>query len=206
MTRVVQARIAPGFGEILGVHDANDLDRSPSVTYGIWSDGRLAYMNRGWFDFARKNDGEEMLARWDLDANVWQAIKPPLRAFYEQGFQRCLEEGKPWGHAYECSSPENFRKLHMLTYPLGGGRGFLIVNSLELEVAHEPPGSPVRSLDAYVDENGMLVQCMHCRRMRRRDVDVWDWIPDVLRNRPRNMTGGLCEPCFAHHYPAAAAS
>lgn len=32
-----------------------------NLLYGIWSDGRLAYANPAWFEFAEKNNGRSIL-------------------------------------------------------------------------------------------------------------------------------------------------
>ncbi|MDQ3034620.1 MAG: hypothetical protein M3Y87_19580 [Myxococcota bacterium] len=55
----------------------------------------------------------------------------------------------------------------------------------------------------YRDPNGMLVQCSHCRRVRRGDpsVTAWDWVPEyVARPQPRT-SHGLCAVCLDFYYP-----
>ncbi|MEX1365741.1 MAG: hypothetical protein AB1Z98_21620 [Nannocystaceae bacterium] len=195
-------RLAPDFAEVLGDHAAH-LDDAASAAYGIWRDGRLAYFNKAWLEFAANNGGDEIQRSWNLGVSIWDAIHPPLREFYQEGFERCLEDGQPWCHSYQCSSPELLRKYQMTVYPLGGGRGLLIVNSLQVEVPHPDLSDGVLSLQDYLDEHGLVHQCMHCRRVRRADGSNWDWIPQLVASPPSNMTGALCGPCFLYHYPGA---
>ncbi len=198
------AQVAPEFADALGSHASSRLDQSPHSAYGIWPDGRLAYLNRGWFDFARDNEGDALPSRWGLGASIWDAIPPLLTDFYAEGFEGALGTGKPWHHRYECSSPSLLREFHMLAYPLASSRGLLIVNSLLLELPH-PLRAGDRSAARYVDEDGLIRQCVHCRRVRRVKSRAWDWIPPYVREHPPNMTGGMCASCFSHHYPSAPA-
>lgn len=195
-------RLAPDFGEVLGDHAAH-LDDAASTAYGIWRDGRLAYFNKAWLEFAANNGGDEIQGSWDLGVSIWDAVRPPLREFYQEGFERCLDNRQPWHHSYQCPSPDVLREYQMTVYPLGDRRGLLVVNSLHFEVPPPDPLDGVTSLQDHLDEHGMIHQCMHCRRIRRADGGEWDWIPQLVASPTRNMTGGLCGPCFLHHYPGA---
>lgn len=196
----LETQLDPAFEELLG--SRAQLSDASSCAYGVWSDGRLAYLGPGWFAFARSNGGDQMLSAWGLGACIWDATPASLRPFYEEGFELCLREGRPWQHTYECSSPDLHRELMMITYPLAEGRGLLIVNSSCLEVPH-PHATNTLELAAYVDDHGLIHQCMHCRRIQRRDGQGWDFVPRLVEHWQPNMTGSLCRPCFGHHYPGA---
>lgn len=163
--------VAPDLHALLGSHATSALHEGAAAAYGVWSDGRLGFLNRGWFEFAQDNGGDAVLRDWGLGASIWAATPPPLREFYQAGFARAADDKAPWTHTYECSSPELLRKFHMIAYPLS--------------------------------DRALLKQCMHCRRVLRADASTWDWIPELVGKPRPNMTGGLCDPCLAHHYPKA---
>ena len=53
----------------------------------------------------------------------------------------------------------------------------------------------------YRSAEGVLVQCCHCRRVRRiEEPMVWDWVPAWLTAGPEGTSHGLCEPCVGFHY------
>ena len=107
------------------------------------------------------------------------------------------------GYDYECSSPQSYRRFHQLLYPLGGGAGILVVNSLFIERPHDEQKRPARepSDEVYLAANEFFTQCAHCRRMRRADSDdVWDWVPGYVENFPPNTSHGFCPTCFAYFY------
>ncbi len=181
--------------------DAAALENDGGTIYGLWPAFNLAFFNSGWLRFAALNDGEPQISvQWPLGRCVLEAIAEPLRPFFVENYGRCLREGRPWEHAYECSSPEVYRQFHMTAFPLGNAEGLLVVNSLRREVPHtRVPCPPLEEL--YRNDNGVVVQCCHCRRTRRAGTqNVWDWVPAWLSNRPASTSHGLCEPCMGFHY------
>jgi hypothetical protein len=185
--------------------DRDQLANNASSVFGFWPDLTVAYLNNAWFRFAAENGGEpDISTRWGIGARLTEAISPPLDEYYARRFRRCLADAKPWDQQYECSSAEHFRKLHMIVYPLEGGRGGLVVNSLVMEARHDPVERPARApaLEHYVDEHGSVHQCMHCRRTQSPAVPQrWDWVPAWVAESPSNTSHGLCEACLDFYYP-----
>ena len=198
-------RIDPSFRPLLSTHDLEDLEHPQATVFGMWRDGRLAYLSPSWFAFARANNGEATLGAWGLGANVLDATPSPLQRFFRDGYERCARSGRHWSHDYECPSPSRARQFRMQVYPLDKGRGLLVVNALVTETPHPDPGpSATPAPGDYLDGKALIPQCCHCRRVKHRS-GRWDWVPQwVARPRPE-MTGGLCGPCMAHYYPATAA-
>jgi hypothetical protein len=96
-----------------------------------------------------------------------------------------------------------YRRYVMQVYALEHGAGFLVVNSLLIERAHDPLAAvPAQREEDYRDENGLLCQCSHCRRYRcMRVAERWDWIPAWVRRQPARTSHGLCRVCFDYYYP-----
>lgn len=173
--------------------------------FGVWRDFRLAYFNRAWDAFAEANGGQPAIRRdWDLGACYFDAIPEPLLRFYRDLFERAAAPGaglRPITHAYECSSAEILRRFVMQIFALPEQAGFVVVNSPVIEAPQTRQAHPPL-LARYVDRNGLVHQCSHCRRMQSaEDPAVWEWVPAWVE-RPQVATShSLCAICLAHYYP-----
>ena len=196
-------RYDPAFVELLGGYDLTELASHEGAVYGIWADFRLAYLNPAWFRFALENGGEPAVSeRWNLGASILDAMPPVLATYYRRNYGGCLAAATVWQHEYECSSAGAYRRFHQIVYPLGDAQGLLLVNSLNLEHAHEGRERPAHDpAAAYRDDGGFVEQCSHCRRTRHREaIDRWDWIPAWVHRPPDQTSHSFCPPCFAHSY------
>lgn len=195
------ARCDPAFLPLLKDFGLADAEDHGSTVVGLWPDLTIAYVNRAWRTFAEENGAAS--APW-LDEPVGRSllyeITPGLWPFFRENFARCLTERRPWEHEYECSSAELMRKFHMTVYPLGTSEGLLAVHSLVLETPHTEIGLP--PVDSrYRSSDGVLVQCCHCRRIRRGDQEnSWDWVPLWVKEPPPKTSHGFCPTCFRFYY------
>lgn len=172
-----------------------------SLVYGLWPDLRLAYVNGAWARFANENGGAPFLTGEEiLGTYVLDSVAPALRPFFCDYYARVLRERRPWVYAFECPSAELHRDFYLKTYPLSQSRGLLAVSSLRLETPHARPASePLEYV--YRDKDGILHQCMHCRRIRRgADESTWDWVPAWVAQQPVDTSHGLCAACFGYYY------
>lgn len=194
---------APNFSRLLAGYDPAALEKSPSATIGLWPDLTIAYLNSGWYRFARENQGEQVTQQWELGAYLPAAISEPLQRWYVSQFQQCLRGDGPWEHDFECSSAEHFRVFRLGCYPLGSSEGLLLVYSQRIEQAHDPAARPVvePDLQRYLDARGIVRQCMHCRRVARGgDAHAWDWVSAWVQEFPRETSHGICPICFAYYF------
>jgi hypothetical protein len=197
----------PRFEPLLRSFDTDELENAPSSVYATWRDFSLAYLNPSWFRFAQENGGEPAISKeWGLGASVLEAIDPALRSFYEDGMLESLRSSKPWAHRYQCSSAQRYREFSMQVYPLQDRCGFLVVNALVVEKPHDAGEHiafrPIEAL--YTDADGLIVQCVHCRKIRRaNETRRWDWVPAWVERAPENASGGLCRPCYDFFFGAA---
>ncbi len=61
--------------------------------------------------------------------------------------------------------------------------------------------------DAHLTEDGLIIQCCHCRKVQNQVVpDTWDWVPELVAERHLNVSHSFCQNCFAHYYPDIVAS
>lgn len=165
-----------------------------ATIYLLDSQLRILYCNAGWDQFAEQNGGVGLRSTDQVGRPVLEAIPLPLRSFYQAGYKKVLEQGETWGHDYECSSPTLYRKFRMLVTPVASLTGALVVNSLIVETPFPEKGMAARN---HTDANGIITMCCHCRRTRRADANpVWDWVPSLVAEPPRNISHGLCKPCL----------
>lgn len=209
--RNVTDRCNPAFRKILESFDELNIETHPAPVFGLWKDLSLAYFNPAWFTFAKENYGEPIISsEWKLGRNVLEAVGPLLRQFYADFYQSCLEDGRsqdcPDQLLYECSTAEIYRKYLMTLYPVGRKEGLLVVNALVQERPRAPSALKQYEmhLSRYVDGNGMIHQCAHCRKVKNVErQDRWDWVSEYVKTNPRNIRHDLCPFCLDYFYPAA---
>ncbi len=174
------------------------LSGSDDVAYVLAADRTILRTNQGWSRFALANGGASTLDRWPRGACIDDAIPEPLRAFYLGAFSRALASGERWEHDYECSSAETYRRFRMVAYPVEQ-QWLVVVNSLIMEEAMAREVC-APCLTAY-EADGVIGMCSHCRRVRNpAGHQRWDWVPAYVRSPPRNLSHGLCEPCYAFYW------
>lgn len=174
---------------------------SHDVVFGLWPDLTLAFTNPAWHRFAATNGGEPVISdRWRLGCSILDAISEPHRSFYEARYAEVLGALRPWEHLYECSSAAIERLFHMTALPIGKGLGILAVHSLRWEQPVDRSHAvPIET--TYRNPQGMLIQCAHCRRFRRADLDsTWDWVRDWVIVPRQNTSHSICEPCLGFYY------
>ncbi len=196
--------IHPDFQRLLTGFDVEELNCAENTIFGMLPDLTFAFFNEGWFRFSKANQGEPRISReWILGRSLMEAVPEILKEFFAEGFRKCLAAGKPWEHEYDCSSPETYRLMHQIVYPLGRSEGFLVVNSVcvERQIGEAPyRGEP----DDYIDRHGIVHQCARCRRVENLGVgNRWDWIAAFVATPHRDVSHGLCPVCLDYYYPRA---
>ena len=164
---------------------------SADTAYVVSRDGRLLWHNAAWERFAQDNNGDSVLTDWRVGCSILDAMSPPLRAFYAEGFARACDEQTRWDHEYDCNSDNVIRKFRMSAYPLGH---FVVVTHARIDHAHladHPNALPA-----------LITMCSHCQRVQPLvDVKEWTWIPSIVAAPPEYVSHGLCPPCAQYYYP-----
>lgn len=191
------------FLDILGPRRAQRLERHLHSACGLWPNFEIAYVNPAWIDFAERNGGADVRRRWSEGADFLAAVAEPLRPHYDQHLRACLAGGSSWTSEYECSSPNLFRAFRMEVEVLRDAAGLVIVHTCIDQHPHDESHRAARpSAALYLDDHGLLLQCVHCRRVRRVGADEdWDWVPEWVAHVPDNASGGLCPGCLMQRYP-----
>jgi hypothetical protein len=197
-------RFQDGFSVLLDGLDLEILENDPNSIYGLSKDLTLNYLNPGWFNFAKENDGEPTISeRFNLGSHIGDSITGPARDYYLEVFQRILNTGEIWHHEYECSTPEILRIYCQTVHPLYNRNGLLIVNRLVKEQPHDlktrRPHKPIEK--HYIQKTGLITQCCNCRRVKRvANLDVWDWVPAWVKKVPRNTSHTFCPKCYEYYF------
>jgi hypothetical protein len=197
-------RLSDDFSGLLNCFNLETLENDPNSIFGLSTDLTLNYLNPGWFNFAKENDGEPAISdRFILGTHIGDSINGLARDYYLDVFQSILQTGKVWHHDYECSSPEKFRIYHQSVYPLYNRSGLVIVNSLVKEQPHDAnskmPHHPIKKL--YTQKTGFINQCSNCRRVQRTSQqDVWDWVPAWVEQMPKNTSHNFCPICYEYYF------
>lgn len=202
-------RCHPGFHNILECFDPLQVETHAASVYGMWQDFTLAYVNPAWMEFARDNHGEPQIStEWNLGRSLMDAVPPTLKNFFGDFFHASLqisgEQTHPRQLVYECSSDRLFRQFQMTVYPVPKQQGWLVVNALVREIPHPlmPHGPHEITAWEYVDQNGIIHQCAHCRKIKHvRDENRWDWIPEWVKTVPSSISHDLCHFCLEYFYP-----
>lgn len=199
------ARIDREFERLLRGHNFDDLEAHAGAIYGVWGDFHLAYLNPGWYQFARENEGEPNIStNWGLGKPILNCMSGKIREFYEDKFNACLNAHAIWAYEYECSSDIFYRRYHQIVYPLGQREGLLFVNSLIIKRRHNAERRSARTVDRslYMDRNGMISQCAFCRRVKNiSGTEHWDWVPKWVKRCPKNTSHTYCPTCFGFYFP-----
>jgi PAS domain-containing protein len=180
--------LAPAFD----VQALEQLDSSIAV---IDAEANIMWVNPAWERFARENGAGETRPRL---SSYLDGITPPLRDFYRAVFAAALATGAVFEQEYECSSPDRRRIFHFRALPIDD-RGLILEHSLVAE--NEPEGGDGEHIvSRYLDEGNTLLQCSHCRRVRRPDTQAWDWVR-AWAARPHPATShGLCPLCVGFYW------
>jgi len=178
------------------------LEESRTVSYVLDSHFRLIHRNPAWDEFARTNGAPHLCAATIVGLDVFSCIPDVLHNYYREAFARAQGHAV-WEGSYECSSPELFRKYRMRIHALPTGSLFVITNPLIFERPHRNPTKP--DATKYVQSDGLITMCVHCRCSRRVDVsEQWDFVPQYIRlkgDASLMVTHGFCPVCHAYFYP-----
>ncbi len=189
--------------EAAGFRLAN-LEEDRSIIYMLGPDLRILYCNKAWDEFATLNGVIGLNREAVLGKFILELIREPLKALYANGFAQAQYGLRPWEHDSEFSSSELFPHFHVRVLPLANSyllvENSLIVESTQGSERPEVPSYPT----SYLNDDGAFVMCSHCRRTRRintNEVQIWDWVPEVIMSPAGRVSHGLCRNCRAYLYP-----
>ena len=188
--------------------DFETLENSAHSIYALSKDLDIIYLNPAWVIFAKENDKREnILKKFQIGTPILKGIKgEEVKKFYSQNYREVLENGSVWNLKYECSSNNVYRNYHQRTYPLGNGEGLLIINSLLVKLPIENAKKTIYEAisKVYTQPTGFITQCCNCRNCQRVEKpEIWDWVPDWVKEMPDNCSHSICPTCFDYYWKHA---
>jgi hypothetical protein len=178
---------------------------SPATCYILDSEYRFILCNPAWDRFARSNGAASLTAESVLGCDLFASIPEVLRPFYTAAFQKAREESC-WEKRYHCSSFKLRRIFRMRIHLLKPQGWFLVTNNLVRTGQH--PRTSASDGETYVDRNGLVTMCAHCRCSRRVENHAqWDFVPKYLRLRGKaslKVSHGICPVCWVYFYQSPA--
>lgn len=174
--------------------DPDELEGDDSTIVALDAFHRIAWVNSAWWRFAEENGAAEVADRFGVGSLYIDGISGPLKTFYSRVLAHVSASGQPWEQRYECSSPREFRLMHLRVSPVGGG-GLLLDHSPRERRPHQHFSSAAPTPEApFRDQRGVVLQCSNCRRTWRVG-DGWHWIEPWVKAPPTATSHGLCGPC-----------
>lgn len=178
--------------------DLDALAKEESTLIAIDPSHKIRWVNPAWTRFALANGGDDVVQRFGTGSSYLDGTSGPARSFYEEALTRAAKTRTIFEHDYECSSPETFRRFHLRALPCDDA-GLLLEHSLVVEHPHDRVESEIGH-EGYVRDNGFILQCSNCRRVRHKERSAWDWVPFLVRNVTAKTSHGLCAACEGFYW------
>ncbi|WP_298777507.1 hypothetical protein [uncultured Polaribacter sp.] len=181
------------------------LEESKNSIYCLSEELDLIYVNPAWVNFAKENGASiQFLKELPIGKHIANTFSgESIKKFYTENYLKVLKTGKPWRNEYECSSKDEFRKFNQNTYPIKGGNGLIIINTLTINSSMKIIGrKAIKVVDQrYVNSDGFVTQCSNCRCTQRvNEPDIWDWVPEWVKETPENFSHSICTICFDYYW------
>ena len=172
------------------------IEHDPAIVFALDRELRIIYCNEAWDRFAQSNGGTHLKRPQPHGRCVLDVVPEPLKHLYRQAYERVFATWQQWVHEYECSSDMVYRLFRMTVIRRPKDDFILSVNFLLEERPHgdERPGANPDSM-TYGAPDDTVVMCCVCRRTRRRDRRIWDWVPAFVKNPPTRLAHRICEAC-----------
>ncbi len=175
-----------------------EYDREPHVVYAVDENFRILRCNPAWDTFALDNNGSQARREKVQGLQLLSVIPSPLSSFYLQAFETAKQGGE-WQHVFDCSSARIIRRLRMTVTRFGDGW-------LTRNVTLKDTLAPRSECDPHLAHYGRVItMCSHCRKVWNQKKNVWQWAPEFIEDRPKEVWDRLCPDCYSYHYPQSKA-
>lgn len=189
--------IYQGYGDSFKNFESNWILKSSNTIIGIDRDFKIVLLNPAYFKFAAENKGEKIPRDYGLGKNMLAGISGPQRKFYHELMLSCFDRDEHISHEYECCSTKVHRLFRLFVYPVKNNSVLLLDHSLLIEKEQKLQSAEMAS-EEYIDKNGYMHQCGHCRRVRHNNSLQWDWL-ELSLTFPF-VSHGLCQSCYSTYY------
>jgi hypothetical protein len=183
-----------------------DLRNITNTIYIIDQNYNIVDYNNGYKRFAIENEGSDILIKWPIGSNILSSIPDIIRNDIKNMYDDVILNNKIIEHEYDCHSPTAFRRFKMRILPFMNGFALhehCLIESSKLNGSYELSDSEIES--RYVDINGIIHQCCHCRRIQSNtDINNWVWVVSLIKRNNiflPNISHTICPVCLLHYYP-----
>lgn len=189
-------RCHPDFCRHLSNYELPALEEHDGAIVGVWPDLRVGYANPAWT--GSQGNHQARGETWPLDSDPLQSLAHSHEEMVRQNLERALQSGRPWQQVLRFGGDSMISDAHWSAFPLRNAMGLLIVQSQRVE---SDPADEGALHERYFTQDGLLVQCFHCRRCRRgHDEHAWDWVSHWVKQVPPQTSHGMCPICFSFYY------
>lgn len=98
--------------------DLNYINESQDVIYIVDAELILKAYNKSWINFARFNNGENVLIKFPLGSRILDAVEGPLKSYFARVYKKALQSNKPFEQNFKCSTSKGDRFFRQSAYPL----------------------------------------------------------------------------------------
>ncbi len=187
-------------------YDFDDLGARFETRYGVWEDFILTYLDSEWSEWrqltTRSGEVSEIPAEWNSGGSLLDCMLEDIKALYESKFDGCIG-----AYAIEHLRDIFYRDCHQIVYPSRQREDLLFIHFLVIERSHNTKLRPVSAANRslYTDQNNLTSRCAYCRRINNiREAAYWDWLPEWVKQYPRNTMHVFCPACFGFYFPIPA--
>lgn len=217
-TKQTEITLDPAFVALLKTYDMSQID-ADNVIYGCFDDFKIGFFNARYLKFAEENSkmcDPDQLNRLQssLGASLLDSVALVLHQFLKTNCAKVLAENRPWHHLYQCNSPSEFKLYHMEVIPLlppqdsssdktTDRKGLLFIHSLVKTKPIDYDTGDLSAESSYRDKNGLVHQCVHCRRIQVQDAgqqDKYVWVTEWVAKPPAKTSHEICAVCYPFYY------
>lgn len=169
------------------------------LVYRIDAANRLTWVNPAWVDFARANDGEQVVPEKVLGQDLLAALTDPtIRSLYQTMIQRA-RAGAVVRFEYRCDAPDR-RRTFVMEIQLRPGDEVEFRSTLVHEVLR--PAVELLQVGQPRDREHFVRVCSWCQRIAlpdRRWIEVEQAVAALAlfkSDRLPRLTHGICESCL----------
>ncbi len=169
-----------------------------ACSYEVDDDLTIVAVDEAWSEFARTNDGIDLLPPRPLGRSLLSYIPDlPTAHVYERLFERVRQTGQPLAIPFRCDSPtlRRFLELHLEGRSGGGFRLSTVLLRAESRV-HVPLLERSRPRG-----DGLLLMCSWCKRVSipKAWVEVEEAVSELRlfeREALPDISHGICPDCL----------
>lgn len=176
-----------------------------NTIYVVDKNYNIVDFNDGYRLFAIANDGEDILGRWPIGSNILSSIPDIIKDFIKNMYDQVMLRNKTVEHEYDCHSPTVFRRFKMRILPLHGEFALhehSLIESSALSDTHDLSDGDISS--KFVDGNGIIHQCCHCRKIQSSsDPNHWTWVVSLIKRSVKysgRISHTICPVCMFHYF------